>query len=560
MEKKPDTNIGGDLPGCAAEYIRQVCRRMRYRRHAREDVRAELTAHFEDELRDCASPEEREQRAQQLIEQFGDAKLLAVLCRRAKKRCRPLWRKVLVRTVQAGGVLVVYSALCSARLFIGTPSLKVDYLAWLSDHTRAGHEESLNAKPYLDKAADLLPTDEESTVKIFRIIGPWPGDMNEPERQILADLLDRNTEAFKTLRYAMTRPYYWADYGTKAAEPVAETRLPVNGQGDGLPDPAGVFERALIDSLSRYKRLCQTFRGRILWEAYQGDVSGALDDGLVLMDVGMHMEGRGTETEQLVGIAIDAMGQYTISTLLDRCDVPTSDLVRLQSRLADLYARHESLIDVTASRAAWLALVQRTFTDDGTGNGHVLKDGLPLVADAWTDGVASLLSFSYPDRRETTALIDTFWTQYQLALNTEPSDPQYEQRQARWRALARESYILEQTSWKLGRMVNLVWRMKTGRRALLTTIAVMRYVADKGAYPVRLDALVAEGYLNELPADPYTGRPFHYRRTEDGFLLYGVGKDLKDDKGQQAVGQNGKPRMFADSGDWVFWPPESRRK
>ena len=78
------------LPGCAEEYIKLIIKKMRYRRKVRQDVREELTAHFEDELKDCATDEDKEQKARQLIAGFGDVKLLAVLLRRAKKRCRPL--------------------------------------------------------------------------------------------------------------------------------------------------------------------------------------------------------------------------------------------------------------------------------------------------------------------------------------------------------------------------------------------------------------------------------------------------------------------------------------
>jgi general secretion pathway protein G len=34
-----------------------------------------------------------------------------------------------------------------------------------------------------------------------------------------------------------------------------------------------------------------------------------------------------------------------------------------------------------------------------------------------------------------------------------------------------------------------------------------QYYADKGKYPPSLDALVEEGYLRKLPADPITGAP-----------------------------------------------------
>ena len=86
MENQRQEDCQHDLPVCATEFIRQVVRAMGYHRKAREEVEAELTAHFEDELRGCTAAQDREQLARCLVEEFGDARLLAVLCRRSKKR------------------------------------------------------------------------------------------------------------------------------------------------------------------------------------------------------------------------------------------------------------------------------------------------------------------------------------------------------------------------------------------------------------------------------------------------------------------------------------------
>ena len=75
MRDRPDEKPGNELPPCAIEYLARVTKKIRYRRRVRQDVQAELTAHFEDELRDAADAAEREQRAKRLIEEFGLAKI-----------------------------------------------------------------------------------------------------------------------------------------------------------------------------------------------------------------------------------------------------------------------------------------------------------------------------------------------------------------------------------------------------------------------------------------------------------------------------------------------------
>ena len=104
------------------------------------------------------------------------------------------------------------------------------------------------------------------------------------------------------------------------------------------------------------------------------------------------------------------------------------------------------------------------------------------------------------------------------------------------------------------RVNQIAWRMKTGRQALLTVLAIMRYEKEKGQYPADLDELVEAGYLKKLPMDPYSDAPLIYRRTNGGFLLYSFGINLTDDGGKLGLGSRGTPRMWADNGDWVFWP------
>ena len=44
-----------DLPDCAIAFIDLVARKFRYRKKVRQEVRDELVAHFEDELREHIS-------------------------------------------------------------------------------------------------------------------------------------------------------------------------------------------------------------------------------------------------------------------------------------------------------------------------------------------------------------------------------------------------------------------------------------------------------------------------------------------------------------------------
>ncbi|MDO8587069.1 MAG: hypothetical protein Q7T82_08525 [Armatimonadota bacterium] len=63
-------------------------------------------------------------------------------------------------------------------------------------------------------------------------------------------------------------------------------------------------------------------------------------------------------------------------------------------------------------------------------------------------------------------------------------------------------------------------------------MALKAYKSEFGAYPASLKDLKTK-LSWRLPDDPFTGKPFVYKRAGHGFLLYSWGPDLKDDHGKQ---------------------------
>src|SRR2546430_1061882 len=68
--------------------------------------------------------------------------------------------------------------------------------------------------------------------------------------------------------------------------------------------------------------------------------------------------------------------------------------------------------------------------------------------------------------------------------------------------------------------------------------ALAAYRADTGAYPKTLDLLTPK-YLIKIPEDRFVGEPLHYALTPDGFLLYSVGDDGKDNGGAEKTDKVG---------------------
>jgi len=519
---------------------------MRYRRKVRRDVQAELAAHFEDELKQCIIDEEKEKKAQQLITNFGDVKLLAVLLRRAKKRCRPLWRKTLVRSFQVLGIIVLYFLLCSIPLFIGKPTISINYVDWLNELVQSGRAEADNARPYYEKAFELYV---EMPQWLIKSKANWPTDFNDVQLSSLLTWLEDNQAVIDALRRGSRCPGCWGKYQSDDTElskaPLATVSM-----------VSAIMANAM-ENLPSYRRLAFALQWQIRYEAYNGEIDTALSDSVALMRFGGHLLGHGLLIEQLVGIAIEALAKNTIFMLMDRLEMPADVLKSTQEELDKQFGSKEPIVSVEAEKVFWYDIIQRAFTDDGQGSGRMLMHGLPYVAtDDWKDNLWRFVSFSYPDRQQMVAKIDRYFERFAEILAETPWDLRNE---AIDEHEGDEDFRIAPIMLKINipayrRVSQIAWRMKTGRQALLTVLAIMRYEKEKGKYPAGLDELVKAGYLKKLPMDPYSDGPLIYRRTDDGFLLYSFGTDLTDDGGELGHGKNGKPRMWADDGDWVFWP------
>jgi hypothetical protein len=68
-------------------------------------------------------------------------------------------------------------------------------------------------------------------------------------------------------------------------------------------------------------------------------------------------------------------------------------------------------------------------------------------------------------------------------------------------------------------------------RCAIAAVAAERYRRAHGNWPASLEALVADGLLQRVPADSNDGAPLRYRVREDRVVLYSIGRDLEDNGG-----------------------------
>ncbi|HUT29628.1 MAG TPA: hypothetical protein VMX13_07545 [Sedimentisphaerales bacterium] len=572
------------LPVNVADFIKLVIKKMRYRRKVRADVMAELAAHFEDALKDCKTDEERDQRARDLIADFGDVKLLGVLLRRAKKRCRPLWRTVVARTFQMIGALILCFVLYCVYISLGKPTISINYTEEATRLARPVVDENLNAAPLYQKAIDAYrkeariqierefawsqisrtskyrPKDPSQktvqTVDLLEGISDknWIGNLNEEELSLLKQWIASNTEAVEYFRQAAEKPYCWWHRRAKDNIVIA----------------------ALMPELNSIRKLSQLTFWHAQLKAYEGDTEAAVKDILACYRTGTHFKGPRSLIEQIVGIAVQAIAVKNAFVILHNEQMDDVLLKRFQDELEILSDKDFHTIDYTVESFMGLDFIQRCYTDDGDGSGHLIpgriREYWKVVEQNDTEddpaeyagSLAKSLAASLvgANREQMTREFEKYYSGAQRLAHKTPWQLKKENVDAELgtRKWLDSIYIgywpLRVLAPAIAKVCELSYRAKTQIEALVATIAAIRYKRAHGDYPENLDRLLEADLLKKLPMDPYSDKPLVYRRTDNGFILYSLGPDFDDDGGGVAEIAAAKPDWFQwpEKGDQVFWP------
>lgn len=70
-------------------------------------------------------------------------------------------------------------------------------------------------------------------------------------------------------------------------------------------------------------------------------------------------------------------------------------------------------------------------------------------------------------------------------------------------------------------------------RTAYAATAVERYRLKNGAPPAKLSDL-APAFLEAVPEDPFDGQPLRYKPLENGYIIYSIGENGKDDGGEES--------------------------
>ncbi len=550
------------LPKQGREYIKSVGRYMGYLIEVRLDVMNELAGHFEDALRDCRSEEERQQKAQELIEGFGDAKLLGKLLRRAKKRCRPVWRTVVARTGQVLFLLIIFLVVYVGWFFAGEPKIMVNYLERLNELARPEADKSMNAAPYYLEAAEWF---EALPREVRELITKDYDEVNEQGRERIRQLISDSNEMLTLAAKGTEKPYYWRKYEAKGIKNIREVR-------------------SRMPALSGHRYVAKALCWRAILNAEHGRGRTALNDLMICYRQGLHIKsGKKGLIEQLTGTAIEAIAVEAAMYLLSRHSVHRDTLADFQKELEDIINNESFAFYFEAEKLGVYDEIQRCFTGGGFSGEHLY---LPRVRtwtkrwiedETWWDEMSRVLFrkegwlgmvegsvnvfFLHPDKQETRETADRLYEFAERASKLTPAAIRAEELDLEERAMeiVVDNILLQIITPPIWKVSELMDRVEVYVKSTVTLAGILRFEKDKGRYPENLQELLESGYVKQIPIDPFSDEPLKYKRRGEDFVLYSVGTNFQDDGGVASRNPSGQIRLWGGNGDAVFWPVEEDR-
>jgi len=548
-----------NLPQILVDYLDSLIKGVGANRRVRLEVAEEIGHHFVDAMGESAGDEAKEESARELIENFGDIKMLGKLIKRGKKRCRPLWQKVLLRSLYTLCGLIVFIILYGFWFFMGRPTLSIDYLARLNEMTRPAAAAGENAWPDYEKAIELYVAAEEvdegevqaDKERLSRIVGrtvgkekyvPY-GELESQDQAAIIEWIDRNKEAWAHYDEGSRKAYCYREYtvGDEESHPMLLTVL--------LPQLSEICDMARLGVWRSEK------------QTHEGKDEEAFETCLTLIRVGLHWyHNKGTLIEQLVGQAIVRLGLAQMVVLVAKDELSSEEMARVQQELAAIFKAGFPYMTVRYEQLMFEDMVQHSFTDGGPGGGHIIpKMYFELTGDlgGGDEELAYLgAGVVQAGRNKTLAAGNKLYDHMEKIFKMSP----YQLHSGDIKSV--EELLSSYSKWRysfvwvimpaIGRVAEIRYQGKALYDAVLTILAVKRWELDKGALPESLEQLKEAGYLKELPDDPYSEGLLTYARGDGDFVLYSLADDFDDDGGKQNP-ENAWGRE-EEGGDRVFWP------
>jgi hypothetical protein len=438
------------------------------------------------------------------------------------------------------GILAALIIFRIVVFFTAKPKITVDYVA---EYNRLSLPDNYNPA---DNAAELYQKAFDAFIEMPKDLRSliYHAELTTAEKEQIKNWLASNTKAFDYFRQASEKPYYWIErFSTISPPSFNDITLPeMNIHASMAKATAllaeynasnGQFEKAFEILLTCYRSGIQKSRPRQL-----------------LMD-------------QLLGYRLKGIAVENAFGLLDQYPITANKLAHFQTNLQCLFETDCCTLDMRAETLSILDAVQRSFVFSRKGLGrwawnnfrydYLFSSHLSFRERIQNTKYGISLCLTGPTQQEIIAKIENLDVLYGQMVSKTPwqlkNDP--------FNCVSEIQNTLESHPvfmYGVASPVGIFSRTE----ALVTALAVLRFLQDSGRYPQSLQELVDAGYLQSLPMDPYSDGPLVYRVTENSFTLYSVGEDFVDNSAVVTFNSGFSPPrrkvLEINYPDIVYWP------
>ncbi len=419
----------------------------------------------------------------------------------------------------------------SMALATDKPNPIIDYVDKLNETVEANRPARLNAAPYYDKAIRLYA---ETSYKKFREPKCWPLELKPDELDILRKWVQANSKALIQLHNGSRMPYYWSKY---KGESIWSIELPL-------------VKKAL--------NLANLLTWSAKLKASEGKVEEAVTDIVTCYRFGLHISKSLLLIEQLTGMRTTSEALEAAFCILDSGQFDTEAITYLQREIEQLFSEQTYLFDLQSEKLNGLDIIQKIFTDDGKGDGQMhLASAQSMLSMIKGSAVTQeeIQDLFELRRRKTAEAMQKAYEYFDVVLRKSPWEWKKEKININVELdkLTESNPLVKLVVPNIPLLLKVSAHYRAEKDALIVSLALLRYKADKGQFPITLQSLVSTGYLANLPMDPYSDKPLVYKRVKDNFVLYSIGIDFDDDGGTPVKLDEDKL-----NGDKVFWPVQTQ--
>ena len=380
--------------------------------------------------------------------------------------------------------------------------------------TPCRHEE--NAAVYLNKAKSVFEVSDQAERALLQCIHEGIQSLGEEEKDYMRQAFAKNREAIDYLEKASRCRFF--QNNEDCSKPIYEW------EGVGLAGTSNMLHYLIVP--------------RAKLAADDGDLARAMDIGIT----GIKFARVLTYDHSFIGLMFDLVWMQRNYDLL-HCITSGKIVPKAQTReiieLLEQDSFRQHMIDVLDfQRLLWLELVEASVEDNAIARNYYLKYSGSFPIFSFEIDMSSPVGWVISKIYLNTPVLlnDGIYVQEKHVEMIEAGLESFQKAKEVFLDIEQETKKMSQIhfipQFSLTYLVNMLEdTMQAIARSRITcaALACKLYYNDQGHYPETLEDL-SPGYLEETPEDPATGAPLKYQRfREGGFVIYGVGKNGKDD-------------------------------